>query len=165
LRRLGGEQLRLDPFPEDRSLGLRSFGRLAFLAFVIVVAGFVPALVGAISSPVALFASSGLFLASLAAFFGSLWGIHGQMTAARDGYIARAQQLYVEAYEPMRRHNTLASLAEQAPLLRAADDLSKRAEGIQTWPFDEGTFARVAAIATSVATITIARLILNPLGL
>ena len=33
------------------------------------------------------------------------------------------------------------------------------------WPIDEGTVPRVVTITTSVVTITVARLILDPLGL
>jgi hypothetical protein len=47
----------------------------------------------------------------------------------------------------------------------AADALEKRARTIQEWPVDEGTFARVLTIATSVVAATIGRLILEPLGL
>jgi hypothetical protein len=43
--------------------------------------------------------------------------------------------------------------------------LEKRAERIQEWPFDEATFARVVTIASSVAAVIIARLILDPVGL
>jgi hypothetical protein len=53
----------------------------------------------------------------------------------------------------------------QHRLLGAADALEKRARAIHDWPIDEGILARVITIATSVIGITIARLILDPLGL
>jgi hypothetical protein len=40
-----------------------------------------------------------------------------------------------------------------------------RADRIQEWPFDEATFARVVAIASSVVATIITSLILNPVGL
>jgi hypothetical protein len=49
--------------------------------------------------------------------------------------------------------------------LNAAEALEKRAERIQEWPFDEATFTRVVTIASSVAAVIIARLILDPVGL
>jgi hypothetical protein len=52
-----------------------------------------------------------------------------------------------------------------AAVLAAADALEKRAHAIHDWPIDEGTFARVLTITTSVIGITIARLILDPFGL
>jgi hypothetical protein len=51
---------------------------------------------------------------------------------------------------------------ERAP---AADSLQKRARAIHDRPIDEGTFARVITITTSVIAVTIARLILDPFGL
>ena len=56
-------------------------------------------------------------------------------------------------------------LEQQRNLLSAADALEKRAKAIHDWPIDEGTFARVITIATSVVAITIGRLLLNPFGL
>ena len=56
-------------------------------------------------------------------------------------------------------------LERRQRLLGAADGLEKRAHAIHDWPIDEGTFARVLTVATSVVGITIARLILDPLGL
>jgi hypothetical protein len=46
-----------------------------------------------------------------------------------------------------------------------AGDLERRAERILVWPFDEATFARVVAIASSVTAGIIARLLLEPVGL
>jgi hypothetical protein len=60
---------------------------------------------------------------------------------------------------------TLDVLERQQRLLGAADALEKRAHAIHDWPVDEGIFARVLTIATSVVGITVARLILDPFGL
>jgi hypothetical protein len=69
------------------------------------------------------------------------------------------------AYEPVQTAQTLEALERQHGLLAAADALEKRANAIHEWPIDEGTIARVITITTSVIAITIARLILDPLGL
>ncbi len=50
-------------------------------------------------------------------------------------------------------------------LLGAAEALEQRALAIHEWPIDEGTLARVLTITTSVIAMTVARLILDPLGL
>ncbi|HEU4740982.1 MAG TPA: hypothetical protein VFS50_05205 [Meiothermus sp.] len=42
--------------------------------------------------------------------------------------------------------------------------LEKRAETIQTWPFDDRTLRLIAALVISVVIAVIARLILKPLG-
>jgi len=76
-----------------------------------------------------------------------------------------ARDLYAQAYAPVRARPTLETLEQQRNLLSAADALEKRAKAIHDWPIDEGTFARVITIATSVVAILIGRLILGPLGL
>jgi hypothetical protein len=63
------------------------------------------------------------------------------------------------------RRRRLRRFEQQQGLLGAADALEKRARAIHDWPIDEGTFARVLTITTSVIGITIARLILDPFGL
>lgn len=103
--------------------------------------------------------------AGLAAFFFSLLRLHRQMVEVKASELAVARDLYAEAYEPVRTAPTLEVLERQRGLLSAADALEKRAQAIHEWPIDEGTMARVLTIATSVVAITVARLILDPLGL
>jgi hypothetical protein len=78
---------------------------------------------------------------------------------------ATARDLYAQAYEPVRTTPSLEVLEQQHSLLSAADALEKRARAIHDWPIEEGTWAWVIGIATSVVAIAYARLILNPLGL
>jgi hypothetical protein len=79
--------------------------------------------------------------------------------------MAKAHELYAKAYEPLRTTPSLELLGKQAPLLSAAEALEKRLEGIQTWPFSDAIFVRIVAIATSVVTSIIIKLILTPLGM
>jgi hypothetical protein len=55
-------------------------------------------------------------------------------------------------------------LQQNASPVKAAEDLKKRAKSIQEWRFDETTFARVVAIASSVTAAIVARIILNLVG-
>jgi hypothetical protein len=87
------------------------------------------------------------------------------MVEVKASEIAIARELYAEAYEPVQTARTLEALEQQRGLLGAADALEKRAHAIHEWPIDEGTLARVITVATSVVAITVARLILDPLGL
>jgi hypothetical protein len=91
--------------------------------------------------------------------------LHRQMVEVKARELAIARELYAQAYEPVRAAPTLEALEQQRGLLGAADALEKRARAIHDWPIDEGTFARVLTITTSVIGITIARLILDPFGL
>ena len=60
----------------------------------------------------------------------------------------------------MRAEGTLEALERRSSLLSAAEALEKRAERIQEWPFDEGVFARVVAISSTVVAAILARLLL-----
>ena len=83
------------------------------------------------------------------------------MVEVKATELAIARELYAQSYEPVRTARTLEVLEQQQRLLGAADVLEKRASAIHDWPIDEGTWARVITIATSVIAITI----LDPLGL
>ena len=87
------------------------------------------------------------------------------MVDVKNKELAIARELYAQGYEPVREARSLEALEQQHPLLSAADALEKRARAIHDWPIEEGTWAWVIGIATSVVTIACARLILNPLGL
>ena len=60
---------------------------------------------------------------------------------------------------------SLETLEQRATCSGPPPALEKRAKAIHDWPIDEGTFARVITIATSVVAITIGRVILDPFGL
>jgi hypothetical protein len=107
----------------------------------------------------------GVLVAGVGLFFLSLRRLNRQMTAVKQRELERAVDLYRQAYEPVRDEPTLEVLQRQTALLSAAEALEKRAERIQEWPFDEATFARVVTIASSVAAVVIARIILDPVGL
>jgi hypothetical protein len=87
------------------------------------------------------------------------------MVEVKARELALARKLYTEAYEPFRTARTLEALERQHTLLGAADALEKRADAIHEWPIDDRTVAWVITITTSVIAVTIARLILSPLGL
>jgi hypothetical protein len=77
------------------------------------------------------------------------------MVAVKATELATARNLYAQAYEPLKSSPTLEVLEQQHSLLGAADALEKRANAIHDWPIDEGTWAPVATVSTSVVAITI----------
>jgi hypothetical protein len=166
LNRLGRRRLLLDTFPQDPSLGLNEVGRLAFTAFAIYAAGFVPVLAVNLSSPIGLVINLAMFLAGVVIFFMSLSGLHRQLAAARKRYSEQARVLYALAYEPVRS-GSLDALRTQAQLLAAAEGIERHAEAIQRWPFDDKRLAFIKGIAASTVAIVLAglvsRLILNSL--
>jgi hypothetical protein len=165
LDRLGREHLLPDAAHVDSSLGLRPLGDVAFMGLWMLLAWLVPLVLTGLSEVVGVVIGMLVLVAGLATFFFSLLRLHRQMADVKANEIAIARELYAQAYEPVRSAQTLESLDRQRGLLSAADALEKRARDIHEWPIDEGTWARVITIATSVTAITVARLILNPLGL
>ena len=165
LDRLGRQRLALEDARVDAGLGLRPLGGVAFTALWMLLAWLVPLVLTGLPDVVGVAAGVVVLAAGLAAFFLSLYELHLQMVAVKQAELALARDLYARAYEPVRTSPTLETLEQQRNLLSAADALEKRARAIHDWPIDEGMFARVLTIATSVVAITIGRLILDPLGL
>ena len=165
LDRLGRERLRPDAARVDSGLGLRPLGDVAFIGLWMLLAWLVPLLLTSLPDVVGVVIGLVVLTGALATFFLSMLRLHGQMVDVKAHEIAIARELYAQAYEPVRTAPTLEGLERQHRLLGAADALEKRARAIHEWPIDEGTFARVLTIATSVIAITVARLILDPLGL
>lgn len=162
LDRLGRERLAPEAVHVDPGLGLRPLGDIAFMGLWLLLVWLVPVLLTGLPDVVGVAMGLLVLAGGLAAFFLSLLRLHRQMVAVKARELAIARQLYAEAYEPVRAAPSLAALEQQRTLLAAADALEKRARAIHDWPIDEGTFARVLTI---VIGITIARLILDPLGL
>ena len=165
LDRLGREHLLPGAQRVDPGLGLRPLGDVAFMGLWMLLAWLVPLVLTGLPDVVGIVIGLLVLAAGLATFFYSLLGLHRQMTEVKAEELALARALYAEAYESVRAERTLEALDRQRGLLSAADALEKRAEAIHEWPMDEGMVARVLTVATSVVAITVARLILEPLGL
>jgi hypothetical protein len=165
LNRLGQGQLRLRAYRGDRSLGLRPVGSLAFTGFWMLLGSVGPLVLTNLSDLPGVIVGIGVLVAGVGLFFLSLRRLNRQMVAVKLRELERARDLYGLAYQPVRDEPTLEVLERQAGLLGAAEALELRADRIQEWPFDEATFARVVAIASSVVAAIITSLILNPVGL
>jgi hypothetical protein len=165
LDRLGREQLVPGAVSVDPGLGLRPLGDVAFMGLWMLLAWLVPVLFTGLPDVVGVSIGIVVLSGGLAAFFLSLFRLHRQMVEIKASELAIARDLYAKAYEPVRASPTLDALGQQHRLLAAADALEQRARSIHDWPINEGTFARVITITTSVIGITIARLILDPFGL
>lgn len=165
LHRLGRGRLTLTAYRGDRTLGLQAIGSLAFTGFWMLLGALTPlALTGAADRP-AVLVTTVVLLAGVTLFFLSLRGLHRQMSAVKHRELDRARALYQQAYQPLQREPTLERLQQQVGALNAAEALEKRVERIQSWPFDEGTFARAVTIASSAVATIIARILLAPTGL
>jgi len=165
LYRLGRAALRPDSRSPDLGLQLRPLGGVAFVGLWMLLVWLVPVLLTALEDVVGVVIGGIVIVAALATFFLSLLGLHRQLVKAKTAELELARELYAQAYEPVRTERTLDALERQRGLLGAADSLQKHARELHDWPIDEGTFARVLTITTSVVAMAVARVILDPLGL
>jgi hypothetical protein len=165
LSRLGRGHLVLKGYRGDRSLGLRPVGRLAFTGFWMLFGTVAPLVVTGFTDLPGVVIGIGVLVVGIGLFFASLQGMHRQMAAVKQRELDNALDLYQQAYDQVREQPTLEVLERQVGLLSAAETLENRAERIQEWPFDEAIFARVVTIASGVAGVIIARLLLAPIGL
>ena len=165
LDRLGRRRLRAEATYLGPGLGLRPFGDVAFMGLWMLLAWLVPLLLTGLPDVVGVVVGAVVLSAGVLTFVLSLFRLHQQMSQLKATETAIAQDLFAEAYRPVRESPSLESLDHQQRLLGAADGLQKRAHGIHDWPIDEGTVARVITIVTSVIAVTIARLLLDPFGL
>jgi len=165
LDRLGRSRLRPQSGPVDPGLGLQPLGALAFMGLWMLLVSLVPVLLTSLPDIVGVVLGLLVLAAALATFFLALFRLHRQMVAVKKRELELARSLYAQAYEPVRAERTAEALERQHHLLQAADGLERRAREIHEWPVDEGIITRVATIATSVVAITVARLILDPVGL
>jgi hypothetical protein len=135
------------------------------MGFWMLLACVVPVLLTGLPDVVGALIGTVVVAGGVAGFFLSLFRLHRRMVEVKTRELAVARGLYAQAYEPVRLAPDLETLERQRALLGAADALEKRAASIHEWPLDEGTFARVLTITTSVIAMIIARLLLDPLGL
>jgi hypothetical protein len=165
LHRLGAARVRADVRSLDLGSQLRPLGAVAFMGLWMLLVWLVPVLLTALEDVVGVVIGTAVLVGALATFFLSLLRLHRRMVEAKAAELALARELYAQAYEPVQAERTLDALDRQRGLLGAADSLEKRARDLHDWPIDEGTFAPVLTITTSVIAMAIGRLILDPLGL
>ena len=159
LDQLGGARLALEPFPQDRSLGLGAVGSLAFRGFVLLVAAAVPTLLATTRNPTTFVIALAILGVNIPIFFGSMWRLHRQMSGAKARYVNDARALYAAAYEPLRTDASLSVLSTQAQVLDAARAIEERAEHIEVWPIDEWLIAIIGFIVAGVTSGVVVRFI------
>ena len=164
LDRLGRQRLRLEVFPQDRTLGLGDLGALASLSLGLLFVAVVPVMLVAADEPITLTMSLVIVAVIVVAFLLSMWRLHLQMAAAKERNVEIARRLYAEAYAPIRDNPRLASLEAQSNVLSVAQSLDERAHGLPSWPVDEGTVRFLVVVITGVITSLVVRGLFAALG-
>jgi hypothetical protein len=163
LDRLGRQPLHLRSFHQDRSLGLAPLGQLALSAFTVLIAALVPITIATARDRQSVLFALAHLAAGVAAFFLSLYRLHEQLAAARARYLVQVRRLSAEAFAPVENGWSLDNLAAQSGRINAARALEQQVGTIQRWPVGETAIARIAAIATSVVTAMIVRIVTSKL--
>jgi len=161
LDRLGRQRLRLRSFHQDRSLGLAPLGQLAATALTLFVAALVPFVLVTARDRQTTISALVHFAIAVAAFFLSLYRLHEQLSAAKRRYLVQVRRLHAEAFAPVEPDWPLDVLTAQAARMNAARALEQHVGTIQSWPVGETVMARIAAIATSVVTGIVVRIVLS----
>jgi hypothetical protein len=164
LDRLGRHRLALDAFPQDRTLGLEELGGLASGALGLLFAAVVPVMLVAADEPVTFIISLVIVAVTLVAFVLSMWRLHLQMAAAKNRHVDAARRMYADAYAPVRAKPNLDTLEAQSNVLRVAQALDDRADGLPTWPIDEGTMRFLIVVITGVITGLVVRGLFAAIG-
>lgn len=164
LDRLGRAELRLETFPEDRTLGLGPVGSVAMAGFWLLIASAAPLLVVAGSDLTTVVIAITVVAVTIGLFVLSMLRLHGQMQAAKARYVAQARALVAEAYAPLRASTDLATLRDSSSSLSAAQGLAERAEKLLEWPIDERMVTWMTVVVTGVVTSLVVRLVLEALG-
>jgi hypothetical protein len=159
LDQLGRARLALEPFPQDRSLGLGVVGSLAFSGFAILVAAAVPVLLATTRNPTTFFIAAAILGVNIPVFFLSMLRLHRQMSWAKARYVGEARALYAAAYAPLRIDPSVSVLRTQAPVLDAARALEERAQRVQAWPISEGLIAIMGFVVAGVTSGIVVRFV------
>ena len=163
IRGIGKMDLNLKPFSEDRTLGLRPFGRtsldltglyLLLISLILIPQTFLINVAG----PVLVF---GLCLLAMGVivFFLPLMGLHRKLVEARREALVWISPQYTKRLDKLREDG-LTKADERVFLELAGIDKIQRDIGqIHSWPLDVGIITRLAAIIFSVAAILLANII------
>lgn len=162
--RLGRMPLRLVSFDEDRSLGLRPFGRLAFVSLLPLLSMSLIWTVANVDNLRDFLISVTISLVILGLFLLSLNRLHQQMVRAKTERLTqiRGQISTILRDAPAQEAEQLSALVSR---LQLAESLERRAQSIQEWPFDEGIQRFLVAITSGVIVTTLARLVISRFGL
>jgi hypothetical protein len=165
LVRLGGRPLNLPSYLTDPGLGLRPFGRLAFIGFVgitLMIGAFVATTGGdQRTDAIAIVVIPGLGIL----FFASLYRLHQRMLAVKREHMAWARGLYAAALAPVEASPTAATVERQSATLLAAGEIERRVKEIAEWPFDDWVLRAVVAILLGAMAGLVARAVATGIGI
>ena len=161
--KLGGLPLNLRPFTEDRTLGLRPFGRVSLLLAAIYLAMvtilIIPQIVVGIANLFVALFTLGLLVLALALFLLPLVPLRAKLLRTKREVSDWIGPRYTRAVENLRARGEAPVDAALVNELMAVDKIQRDAHQIHTWPFDTSLVIRLAAVILTVVGIVIARIV------
>ncbi len=158
--RMGKLPLRLRPFTEDRTLGLKPFGRASLQLTGVYVAFLASIFVTAVPlsdfSPFVIAFAIGLLLLGLVIFFLPLLTLHAKLVEAKQQALQWLSPEYTAMVQKLRKDGMENSDEKLYRGLAAIDKIQRDINQIHSWPFDVGIVTRLAAIIFSVIAILLA---------
>lgn len=165
--RTGRRPMNLRSFTEDRSLGLRPFGRVSlqltgvyfvFLALILIAQ---VSSAGIQAGGTAIFAV--LTVLGLGLFLVPQLSLHSKLLRAKQEAFSWITPQYVELMEVVRRNGVKNTDERVLAQLAGVENIRRDIAQIHTWPFDVGIVARLSAIILSVIAILLSAEIRNVL--
>ena len=160
--RMGKLPLRLKPFTEDKSMGLKLFGATSlrfsasylgfaalFMAPLLLSFGNIPSLATTIA----------LFLFALILFTIPLISLRRKLVQAKRDELNRIGPRYTRIVTALTRNTAEPFDKELREELTAVRQLREDISQIHSWPFDIGILARLSAIVLTVAAIILGRIL------
>ena len=160
--RMGKQPLRLKPFTEDRTLGLKPFGLASLRLTLIFVASWamltaLQLLQGYVQVQI-LLADVGAFLLGFVIFLLPLFSLRQRLLSAKREKLRWISQRYTRIMQQFEENsdNVDQKLVNE---LRVVDRALRDIQQISTWPFDTGILVRLLAVILSVVAIILARIV------
>src|SRR2546428_8784916 len=162
---IGKLHLQLKPFTEDRTLGLKPFGRtslqLSLLYFFLVSSIFIPFSISYNQPPLVGLVLAFVFLSlGTLLFFAPLLGLRRHLLRAKTENMDWIAHRYTALVTQLKSEHP--SSSEEILLtnkLASIDKLQKDIGQIRTWPFDTQILERLVAIIVTVVAIMVAHYI------
>ena len=161
--RMGSIPMKLRPFTEDRTLGLRTFGTtslgltviyvglLAITVLPLILTGSIPLL--------SVLVASGMFLLAPILFALPLLPLRAKLVAEKRRLANLVGPRYTRAFARFTNGQDDQADGNLSAELSSIDTIRRDINHIHTWPLDMGILVRLTAIVLSVVAILIAKVV------
>lgn len=167
--RMGKLPLGLKPFTEDRTLGLKPFGRASLLmtgAYVAFLSLFlIPQVIIGFASVALLAWGAAMMLVGVVFFLAPLVPLHTKLISARQELLGWIGPRYTTAMDSFRSTANGPVSQDLVGEFSVIEKVQHDVNQIHTWPFDTGLIVKLAAIIFSVVAIIGAKFVQIALGI